>query len=199
MQDNRLENVVRRIYPIVKAMKISVDDVVVLCNRHIIVCSYNCRLAVVELLEDTCESFICKYCDIEYFINGKSVTDELTGAKKKVIIPFAYNYDMPQYYKMIDLYNKYTSYSDSVYYCDDVQTEYPQMFELKSSDGYISVNFGDHRVIVFAGIVSAAKTDKVSMEIYNGENDTKFVVRYDIYKKKLNITISVYTVNLMLK
>lgn len=199
MQGNeRINNVVLRLYPIIKAMKISTDDVVVLCNRHIIVCSSNCRLAVVELEEDTLESFICKFSDIEYFVNGKNVTDDF-GNKKKVQVPFAYNYDMPKYYYMIDLYNKYTSYNNSVYYCENLVAEHPEIFDMKSSDGYISVNFGQYQMFMFAGIISAAKSDVVSMEIYNGDNPSKFVVRYDLAKKKLKTTISIYTVNLMLK
>lgn len=179
-----VKEVISRLYPIIKTMKTAMNDVVVVHNRHIILICDDTKLSVLELQEDTFISVCCLYSDIENALNPKA--PNYTGELR-------YNYNMPVYYKSIDVYNKYaTSCNECIASVSDFTAEYPDLMNVKSDDNYMLFKVNGMVFTYIAGILKANKGDKVDLDIYKGFYEDTYIMRYDLYKKKLKNTISIY-------
>lgn len=179
-----VKEVVSRLYPILKTMKTAMDDVVVVHNRHIIFICDNTKLSVLELQEDTFISICCTFSDIENALNpkAKAYTGEL-----------AYNYNMPVYYSALDTYNKYvTSCNECIASISDFVAEYPDLLIMKSDNDYALFKVNNMVFTYVPGIVKVNKGDKIALDIYKGFYEDTYIMRYDVEKKKLKNTISIY-------
>ena len=160
------------------------DDVVVIHNRHIIFICDDTKLSVLELPEDTFISICCLYSDIDIALNtkSKSYTGEL-----------AYNYNMPIYYNALDIYNKYvTSCNKCIASVSDFVAEYPSLLTLKADNNYELFKVGSMAFTYIASILRVAKGDTVALDIYEGIYQDTYIMRYDVYKKKIKNAISIY-------
>lgn len=172
---------IKVLYPTIKTMKTAVDDVVVVYNRHIIMISDDAKLSVLELKEDTGLSICCRYNDIEYHCN------------EKIGMDFAYNYDMPLFYRTIDIYNKYaTSCNFLVDSVERFDLDYPDLVGIKSTDDYKLFRVNNILLSYVPGIMKLNKADTASLDIYKGIYPDTYILRFDVFKKKLNNTISIY-------
>lgn len=177
------EEVIDRLYPILKTMKTMMEDVVVVHNRHIIFISDDTKLSVLELPEDTFISICCRFSDIENYINPKS--PGYTGV-------LAYNYDMPLYYSSLDVYNRYALCNNCIVSIPDFDQVYADAIDMSSTDDYKLININGIVITFIPGIIKTNKGDTVALDIYYDASTETYVMRYDLYKKKLKNTISIY-------
>lgn len=179
-----VEEVVSKLYPTLKTMKTLMDDVVVVHNRHIIFICQSTKLSVLELQEDTFISICCLFSDIENMVNPKA---------PNYIGRLMYNYNMPLYYSSLDTYNKYvTSCNECVASIDNFGEEYPDIISIGSKSDYKLFNVAGMVFTFIPGIVKANKGDTISLDVYKGIYNGTYIMRYDLYKKKLKNTISIY-------
>lgn len=179
-----VEEVVEKLYPILKTMKTTMDDVVVIHNRHIIFICDSTKLSVLELKEDTFISVCMLYSDIENLLNPKA---------PNYLGELMYNYNPPLYYSTLDTYNKYvTSCNECIVSIPEFNIEYPDLMNIKSKSDYVLTNICGIVITFIPGILKANKGDTVALDIYKGIYENTYIMRYDLYKKKLNNTISIY-------
>ena len=151
---------------------------VTICGNHIIVISGSGKMSCMDLSSDTGINISFMYGELLNYIK----TGECNFANHSTY-----------YYHAIDLYNKYVMYNEVLYSEPDMKTAYPELFALRSTDGYTKIRFGNfHMMFGFAGILDVAKSDEVSMDIYKTETPNEVAIRFDIYKSKIKNTISVY-------
>ena len=177
------EEVIDRLYPTLKTMKTMMEDVVVIHNRHIIFISDDTKLSVLELPEDTFISICCRFYDIENYMNPKA---------PGYIGVLAHNYDMPLYYSSLDVYNRYAVCNNCIASVPDFDQVYSDALELKSTDDYKLINVNGIIITFIPGIVKTNKGDSIALDIYYDASTDTYVMRYDLYKKKLKNTISIY-------
>jgi hypothetical protein len=176
-----IEKVILGLYEILKVMKSSVDDVVVIDGHYITTLSFESKLSIAEI-DDTGIHIVCKFYDIERFCNPKANCNE-----------FRYNYDMPLYYRIIDMRDRFISLNQPICGIDDFREAYPDLISMRVSDPYRILNIGGVSVMMIPGIISLAKPDKASLDIYRGFHDT-YILKFNIFKKKIKTNISIYLV-----
>ena len=179
-----VDDIISRLYTILKTMKTCMDDVVVIHNRHIIFISQSAKLSVLELQEDTFISICCLYSDIENALNPKA---------PNYIGTLAYNYNMPLYYSSLDIYNKYmNSCNNLITRIDRFDEEYPNLVGISTNSNYVLFNIRGIVATYMPGILKANKGDTVALNIYSGIYADTYIFKYELYKKKLKNTISIY-------
>lgn len=182
-----VQDVVARLYPVLKTMKTSINDVVMIHNRHIIFICQNTKLSVLELEEDTFISICCLFSDIENALNEKA---------KGYCGVLAYNYDAGVYYNTLSTYNQYvTSCNECIASVPDFIADNPDVLNVKSDDNYILYKVNDMVFTYVSGILKVNKGDTVALDIYKGIYRDTYIMRFDVYKKKLKNTISIYMNN----
>ena len=173
------------IFDIIKSVnKPKTEDMVTICGNHIIVISGSGKMSCLDLSSDTGINISFIYGElVNYIKTGECVFTNCSA----------------YYYKAIDLYNKYVMYNKVLYSEPDMKIAYPELFSLRSDDGYVKIRFGNfHMMFGFAGILNVAKADTVSMDIYETETPNEVAIRFDIYKAKIKNTISVYIRQVMI-
>lgn len=182
---SNVEEVVSKLYPILKSMKTFMNDVVVIHNRHIIFICDATKLSVLELQEDTFISICCLFSDIENMMNPKA-PNYSNGL-------LFYNYNGPLYYSTLEAYNKYvTSCNECLASVERFDEEYPELVNINSKSDYVLFNVAGMVFTYMPGIMKVNKSDTVSLDIYKGIYEDTYILRYDLYKKKLKNTISIY-------
>jgi hypothetical protein len=181
-----IENKIRELYDIFKVMKSGVNDVVVIYHHYIIFVGYDgTKMTTICLEEDTGIEMECMYLDIDRLCNNK----EESG-------PFRYNYDMPLFYRTLDLFNKYSSVDNTTPLATvtDFQKIYPDLVKMKVDEHYRILDINGLSVMMIPGIISLAKPDIANLYIYKGFLDNTFILRFDVFRKKIKSTISIYLV-----
>ena len=182
-----IEEIVKELYPMIKAMKSTVGDVVVIDGYHIIALSCGSKLSVITLMNDTGIHIECMYSDIEAFCNPKIECDVLM-----------YNYDLPMYYRVIDIFNRHTNgLMNPVAISSMLIQDHPELAKMKSDEPYKVINVNGITIMMIPGIINASKGDTVALYIYDNGNNT-YTLKFDVYKKKIKTTISIYLVQFKL-
>ena len=68
---------------------------------------------------------------------------------------------------------------------------------MKSDEPYKVINVNGIAIMMIPGIINASKGDTVALYIYDNGNNT-YTLKFDVYKKKIKTTISIYLVQFKL-
>lgn len=175
-------NVLQQLYELIKALKPTRDDMVVIYNRHIIILSDNTKLSYMDVGYDTGVVFTAAYYEIDQYMK--------TGNR-------AFLDHTVDYYHVIDIFNRYSQYDNvenPVYFEPDAKGAIPDLFNLRATDGYRLAFLGNtHIMPVFSGIMKAAKKDKVCMYVFQSSVPEELIIRFNAHIAKCNKDIVVYT------
>ena len=178
-----INNIIMELRDIFSSMKTSMDDVVVIDGCHIIFIAFGSKLSVATLATDTKLHIVCRFYDIAAAIKGEE---------------FRYNYNLPEYYQAMDTFIKYACKEElPLVVIDNFEKQFPDLVRMKSSDVQKVINAGGIGIMMIPGILNLTKSDTASLSIYaNGEYT--HLIKFDVAKKKIKTTISIYLVQFKL-
>ena len=187
MELSTAEKVVMNLYEVLKVMKSAMDDMVVINGNRIIFVSCGSKLSVLELIYDTGIHIGCRFSDIEAFCNKKYDCSFLR-----------YNYDIPMYYSVLDIYNRHViNLNNPIVVNQQFLVDFPEIAKMKADEPYKVLNVGGVLIMMIPGIINTAKGDTVSLSIYDNGNTT-YTIKFDVYRKKIKNTIHIYLVQFKL-
>lgn len=95
-------------------------------------------------------------------------------------------YMIPKLESAYNEINRYKSNTQPFVYSESAVTQFLELLKsLKADDGskFLSVD-PKHIISVYSGMVPVNKADKMSMTVYDNPMDNKFLMKFEVYKKK---------------
>ena len=80
---------------------------------------------------------------------------------------------------------------------DNFEKQFPDLVRMKSSDVQKVINAGGIGIMMIPGILNLTKSDTASLSIY-ANGDFTHLIKFDVVKKKIKTTISIYLVQFKL-
>jgi hypothetical protein len=163
-------------------MKSTLYDFVVVDEDKIIVLAYGAKMTVAHLPYDTHWHIEFEFNDMERYCNPNIDCDT-----------FNYNYNIPRYYKIMDIYRMYSVVDDKKpdANIENFHEKYPEYIKMKMNDHYGVIDVGGRSVMMIPGILNLSKQDTAELNIYIWSWNSH-VVEFDVYKKKVHTFMSIY-------